>query len=638
MKKKLVAFAVTAAMVVTSAVPVFAVWEPSDKVDMPTANAVVLDDANDLKGGIENTYNESISADKSYDVNVDMLRTSGIWEIDLTLRGTNGDLYHYVANFDNDGVWKYGNANHDGNPIEKSITTFSWNVDTANGFVFLNVDEKGTSAGVEDYLRWDLGSVEPVTVVSVEVRPWASATNTDYHTVVYQNAVPTKVTDVKIVKADPADWSVELDKYDREQVVDQVVKGEAYRVESITFDDGTEVSIDEMLDYADLTWKATDKNGNVTVIDTGSGYIGWDGRYINLLDNTYEGCYITLEVKGNQTSGIFRTYTWGGDMNPLAIYDRLAGANRYETAMLVADQMDNAGNFTKIFVATGTNYADALSVTALANAMNAPILLVNSDYEDEVKAYIDQNTASYAGTTVYIVGGTNAVSAEFEDSLGQYNVDVERIAGETRYDTNIKVMQEYDALGVVGADPTNLDNILVASGTNYPDALSAAATGKPVLLVGTELTREQRSYLHGLTRGGHRTYDIIGGRNAVSDDIKDELSETDLYDATVTRTGGADRYETNQMVMAKYNNSYDSALNMSTAKYAFVATGMDYADALTGGVLAAQNHAPLVLVNQNNIDAAQDTIDAVKASPNYVGLVVIGGENAVSNATVQKIA
>ena len=299
MKKKLVAFAVTAAMLVTSAVPALA-WEPAGSVEMPSANAVELSYDNDLSAGIKNTYNETIRDGSTWDVNVDMLRTTGFWEMDLTLRGTEGDLYHYKANFDANGVWKYGDSSAGAvHNVAQSITTFSWEVDKTNGFVFLNVDEKGTSAQVEDYLRWDLGSVEPVTVVSLELRPWADATNTDYHTVVYQNAVPTKVTDVKIVKADPTDWSVELDKYDREQVVDQVVKGEAYRVESITFDDGTEVSIDEMLDYVDLTWKATDKNGNVTVIDTDSGYIGWDGRYINLLDNTYEGCYITLEVKGN---------------------------------------------------------------------------------------------------------------------------------------------------------------------------------------------------------------------------------------------------------------------------------------------------------------------------------------------------
>ena len=65
---------------------------------------------------------------------------------------------------------------------------------------------------------------------------------------------------------------------------------------------------------------------------------------------------------------------------------------------------------------------------------------------------------------------------------------------------------------------------------------------------------------------------------------------------------------------------------------------MDYPDALTGGVLAARNDSPLVLANPNVIDPARDIIEKTSASGFYDGLVVIGGENAVSNATVQKIA
>ncbi len=66
-----------------------------------------------------------------------------------------------------------------------------------------------------------------------------------------------------------------------------------------------------------------------------------------------------------------------------------------------------------------------------------------------------------------------------------------------------------------------------------------------------------------------------------------------------------------------------------------VATADTFADALTGGVLAVEENSPIVLVNDNHYTIAKNIVNRI--DPNW-GFVVIGGENAVSNELVQKIA
>ena len=649
MKKKLVAFAVTAAMVVTSAVPVFAEWGPAGQADWPEANAVVLD-KDTLKGGITNEIEASITEGATYGVTVDLLKTSGNYVLSLDLRTNKDKIITTKAVFDNDQVWK-GGVPGSHKTINTGITTFSWEVSEKAKKIFLNVDSLNTTTAVDTYLEWDLPTeAEEVVSVSVVNRDGYKAGAASDTTTIYQDQVPEYVTDVEVVKAEYVNgvngmtgWIPDLDKYGRVQVVDQPVFGGKYVVNSITFNDGTEISNFVIKDgkvtgytgdvgkYVNYNWAVTKRDGTEVKLENLSKNV-----HFEVNNDNYKGAYVTATVSGNKTSGIFGEATWGEDAESIAIQQRIAGADRYETAIKVADQMKPADGFTNIFVATGANYADALSVTALADKVGAPVLLVNGDYEEKVAQYIKDNAANY-NANVYIVGGEKAVSADFETALKKFAVDVDRIAGADRYATNIAVLKAFDnkAPEGIGADGDMFD-ILVASGNNFPDALSAAATGKPVLLVGDALTKEQRNYIYEINSeaADQRNYTIIGGRNAVSDDVKDELSSKAYKAKSVTRIGGADRFETNMMVMEKFVE------NKGSAKYVFVATGNDYADALTGGALAAHNGAPLVLVNNSEIDPAKDIIEMVNtgSNSNYAGLVVIGGENAVSNELVQKIA
>ena len=81
-----------------------------------------------------------------------------------------------------------------------------------------------------------------------------------------------------------------------------------------------------------------------------------------------------------------------------------------------------------------------------------------------------------AGGTVYILGGTTAVPASVATTLTGLGFVVTRLSGADRYATAVAVA------GAIG----NPGTVLLATGTNFPDALSAgpaaAHLGGAVLL------------------------------------------------------------------------------------------------------------------------------------------------------------
>lgn len=82
---------------------------------------------------------------------------------------------------------------------------------------------------------------------------------------------------------------------------------------------------------------------------------------------------------------------------------RLAGADRYETALIIAKEY---GNLEKFVLADGRNYPDALSVGTLAHKNNQPILLTDPSHTDFIKQIVrDNNTKE-----ITVVGGEQSIS------------------------------------------------------------------------------------------------------------------------------------------------------------------------------------------------------------------------------------
>ena len=141
--------------------------------------------------------------------------------------------------------------------------------------------------------------------------------------------------------------------------------------------------------------------------------------------------------------------------------ERISGADRYQTAARVAERVRTvAGLGGKVVIATGTNYPDALAVSGYAAARRYPILLTKPT---SLPAYTSGALSSLGATSTIVVGGTSAVS----DAVKALLPSPVRIQGANRYATSIAIADAAVADGMSWAE------LVVATGTNFPDALGA---------------------------------------------------------------------------------------------------------------------------------------------------------------------
>jgi len=89
---------------------------------------------------------------------------------------------------------------------------------------------------------------------------------------------------------------------------------------------------------------------------------------------------------------------------------RLSGMDRYETNINVIKEFEKELDFNSVFLATGNNFPDALSGSALAPKFNAPIVLTDSSLSEISKIY----TRTKAVNKVYLLGGTGVINSETE--------------------------------------------------------------------------------------------------------------------------------------------------------------------------------------------------------------------------------
>ncbi|WP_235601512.1 cell wall-binding repeat-containing protein [Halobacillus sp. KGW1] len=198
--------------------------------------------------------------------------------------------------------------------------------------------------------------------------------------------------------------------------------------------------------------------------------------------------------------------------------ERLSGDTRYETNLAIADELQNSFGFegNGVFLATGKNYADALSAASLAGAEGMPIVLTDG------KKLSKEAMAILEDEDVYVVGGTGVISDDLVKQVDKKALSVERLSGTNRYGTLVSLLKEFGP---------NTGELYVASGRNYPDALAAAplvtGNGGSLLLVDPEkLPKELDAYL---TKYVYTTdvtsVTVLGGDGAVSPAVKEALQK-----------------------------------------------------------------------------------------------------------------
>ena len=302
---------------------------------------------------------------------------------------------------------------------------------------------------------------------------------------------------------------------------------------------------------------------------------------------------------------------------------RVAGEDRFDTAARVSlSRFSSDGSATTAVIASGRNYPDALSGVSLAFLADGPLLLTEPDYLPTVTHKELTRSVAY-GSTVYVLGGEEAISSAVDADLIARGYTVQRVAGATRYGTSSNVAAEIDRLP--GATPQ--DHAFFVSGTSFADALAVsplAAIQEEVILLSPHdaLSTEVKAYLDATP--SITTATVIGGTDAIGDSVVDELSARGLFTA---RIGGADRYDTARLIADTF------AAVPGAPEGVGLASGENFPDALSAGAHLAGHGLPLLLTQKNNIGCVATADFLAQYADRIHGGFVFGGLAVVSGRT-----
>ena len=288
------------------------------------------------------------------------------------------------------------------------------------------------------------------------------------------------------------------------------------------------------------------------------------------------------------------------DVKPVGV-SRLAGDNRYETSLKLSKETFTSSPVA--VVASGENFADALSGGGLAAAYNAPLLLVNNSYASDVNSELNRLGVK----TVYVLGGQNSISSTIENKLSKNAKDekrtVIRLAGENRYETSMAIYNELTKMAGIDKNP------ILVNGKTFADALSAgplaAKLKKPIVLT----NGKKVSYL--IDKSNPRNI-IIGGYKSMDGSFLGD------------RIYGDNRYETAASIANRFYNP----------QAVMIASGVDYPDGLSAITLYNKYNSPLLLTSK---------YDLPKQVKSYIkdqkvgSVIIVGGQGSVSNSVENEL-
>ncbi|MFG6495376.1 cell wall-binding repeat-containing protein [Fictibacillus sp. UD] len=302
---------------------------------------------------------------------------------------------------------------------------------------------------------------------------------------------------------------------------------------------------------------------------------------------------------------------------------RIGGKDRYEVSAGISSELENQGAFSDTIIITrGDLYTDALSGGPLAAIEGAPILLTG--------------TNSLPNTTIYeiirrspdraiILGGTGSVSTNVEKQLRNNGIEtIERIGGKDRFAVSA---------GVAELLTDYTDTAIIASGLNFPDALSASGmagyAGMPILLVGTNSVPDAIQTF--IKNHSHiKNFIIVGGPATVSDQVMTKVKQLHSG-AVVERIGGLNRYQVS-INAAKYGIE-NYGMDPSTLVFA---RGDVFADALSGSPLAAYMGAPILLTTSSKLEGnIENYLKQKQEATDF--MYILGGTGSVSSTVQQQL-
>lgn len=339
-----------------------------------------------------------------------------------------------------------------------------------------------------------------------------------------------------------------------------------------------------------------ESSSSIPMIEVEPGY--YEGTWTVPGALNLEGGIIQVQLEdkaGNVTTDVAdgRLYIYSKNL------DRIFGESRFHTAVEISKEGWAQAN--TVILARNDNFSDALAGVPLAKQLDAPILLTRTKYlPEETEQEIDRLKAK----RVIVLGGTLAISEEVIDHLERKGLEVERISGQTRYETAVEIANH-----IVTEDTTKA---VVVNALDFPDAFSvashAALHGLPILL--TKMDELPKVTSDAIQELNITETLVIGGTLAISDKVFSELPGAE-------RISGQTRIGTNIALLEYFGVD---------TNYMYVATGNDFADSLTGSVLAAKKGRAILLVRDKLED---ETINFLENN-SLKKLTLFGGTLAIS--------
>lgn len=308
----------------------------------------------------------------------------------------------------------------------------------------------------------------------------------------------------------------------------------------------------------------------------------------------------------------------------------IEGADRYATAAAASRAAWADGSAPTVIIASGEDWPDALGASALAGAVEGPMLLTRST---SLPGAVAEEIRRLGAVEAIVVGGEAAISPDVVRALAAIEgVKTTRVAGADRYETSAAIARE-TVVRATAATKTLDTTFFVATGATFPDALAAAPIAyrhlRPILLSRpAALSPEARGAIEAL---GATDAIVLGGTGAVSAQVQTDL-ENLLGGGRVDRIAGGNRYETALAISAHAGDAC-----CMTYQGTAIASGAGFADALAGGAMAGRLGVPLLLTPAERLHGG--VADLLSSQPAaFVYLRCLGGVSAVHEITRETVA
>ncbi|MGC8277987.1 cell wall-binding protein Cwp10 [Clostridioides difficile] len=297
---------------------------------------------------------------------------------------------------------------------------------------------------------------------------------------------------------------------------------------------------------------------------------------------------------------------------------KLKGADRFETAIKISQSGWTKSDTVVIVNGEEKSMVDGLTATPLASIKNSPILLSSNE---KLPQKTVEELKRLNPSKVVVIGGNNSMPNSVVEAIKAVNskISVQRIGGDTRYQTSINIAKEIDKTN-------NISKLYIGAGNGEADSLSIASlAGKektPIVLTQKDgVDNEAEQFIK-----SNKVSNIyfIGGVEKISNKAIEQVGKIANKDISNNRVAGQTRQETNAKVIDKF-------YSQSKLDGVVVANQDKLIDALAVGPLAAKNNSPVILAT-NTLDKSQES--SLKGK-NSSKLFEVGG--GIASSVIDKI-